>query len=243
MTVRNIRAHQSRSLLPPPELRGRTGYYGPEHVSRLEAIRELQGEGFNLEAIKRLLQSVNGSTEEALRFTRAVRAPFADERPETIGLRELIDLWGGEPDPAALERAVELGFVRPLGDDRFELPSPRLARARRELAALGIPGETALDVLAELRRDAEGVAKAYVQLFLDQVWKPFDEAGRPQERWPEVRDALERLRPLATESLLAVFGLVMGEAIDRALGREIERIRLVAGADEPAAGAHEPAER
>ncbi len=27
MTVRNIRAHQTRGLLPPPVVRGRTGYY------------------------------------------------------------------------------------------------------------------------------------------------------------------------------------------------------------------------
>ncbi len=29
MTVRNIRAHQSRGLLPPPEVRARTGCTGP----------------------------------------------------------------------------------------------------------------------------------------------------------------------------------------------------------------------
>ena len=44
MTVRNIRAHQSRGLLPPPEVRGRTGYYGSEHLARIELIRELQAE-------------------------------------------------------------------------------------------------------------------------------------------------------------------------------------------------------
>jgi len=33
MTVRNIRNHQSRGLLPPPDVRARTGYYGPEHVA------------------------------------------------------------------------------------------------------------------------------------------------------------------------------------------------------------------
>ena len=54
MTVRNIRAHQSRGLLPPPEVRARTGYYGPEHVARLELIREMQVDGYNLEAIRRL---------------------------------------------------------------------------------------------------------------------------------------------------------------------------------------------
>ena len=53
MTVRNIRAHQSRGLLPPPEVRARTGYYGPEHVARLRLIQELQGNGYNLAAIKR----------------------------------------------------------------------------------------------------------------------------------------------------------------------------------------------
>ena len=55
MTVRNIRAHQSRGLLPPPQVRGRTGYYGREHVARLELISEMQADGFNLQAIKRML--------------------------------------------------------------------------------------------------------------------------------------------------------------------------------------------
>ena len=35
MTVRNIRAHQSRGPLPPPEVRGRTGYYSEGHVGRM----------------------------------------------------------------------------------------------------------------------------------------------------------------------------------------------------------------
>ena len=56
VTVRNIRAHQSRGLLPPPVVRARTGYYGPEHLARLELIREMQAEGFNLKAIERLLE-------------------------------------------------------------------------------------------------------------------------------------------------------------------------------------------
>src|ERR687885_631192 len=40
MTVRNVRAHQSRGLLPPPRLTGRTGYYGPEHLALTRAITE-----------------------------------------------------------------------------------------------------------------------------------------------------------------------------------------------------------
>ena len=33
-----------------------------------------------------------------------------------------------------------------------------------------------------------------------------------------MREALERLRPLAAEALLAVFGLAMTDAVDRAFG-------------------------
>src|SRR3954451_8895162 len=64
MTVRNIRAHQSRGLVPPPEVRGRTGYYGDEHLKRVELIQELQADGFNLESIRKLLEGAGGSSSE-----------------------------------------------------------------------------------------------------------------------------------------------------------------------------------
>jgi hypothetical protein len=75
-----------------------------------------------------------------------------------------------------------------------------------------------------MRKHSEAVARAYVRLFLDHVWRPFDQAGEPAEDWPRVRDALERLRPLAGEALMAMFGLVMTEAVERALERELARI-------------------
>ena len=137
MTVRNVRAHQSRGLLPPPAVRGRTGFYGPEHVARIELIRELQADGFNLELIRRLLDSA-GSSAAALRFTRALRAPFGDEAPEVVTVEELTKRWG-TPDPKLLRRAEELGLLRPLGGDRFEEVSPRLGRVSSELAELASP--------------------------------------------------------------------------------------------------------
>src|SRR3954447_16889685 len=82
MTVRNIRAHQSRGLLPPPDIEGRTGYYGAEHIARIELIAEMQADGFNLAAIKRLLGDSQGSEREMLGFKRALRARWKNEEPE-----------------------------------------------------------------------------------------------------------------------------------------------------------------
>jgi DNA-binding transcriptional MerR regulator len=221
MTVRNIRAHQSRGLLPAPEVRGRTGYYGPEHLARIELIRELQSEGFNLEAIRRLVTGTETSAE-VLRFTRTVRAPFEDEQPQIVEAAELIERFGTS-DPKLLRRAEKLGLLRPLGDGRYEEMSPRLARAGEELSALGVPAEVTIEVVARLRRHADGVARNFVRLFLEQVWKPFDEAGRPDERWSEVQEALERLRPLASEALVGMFQLAMNDAVDHAFGEVLER--------------------
>jgi DNA-binding transcriptional MerR regulator len=223
MTVRNIRAHQSRGLLPPPQVRGRTGYYGADHVARIELIQDLQADGFNLEAIRRLIESSGGSSTEVLRFTQAVRAPFEDEEPEIVELPELAARFGDPGRPELLAKAIRLGLIRDLGDGRYEQRSPRLARAASELADLGIPAERSLEIAARLRRHAEGASRAFVELFLEEVWKPFEAAGRPEERWPEVREALERLRPLAADSVLAMFQLVMTDRVEETFGREMQR--------------------
>lgn len=222
MTVRNIRAHQSRGLLPPPEVRGRTGYYADEHVARIELIKELQADGFNLESIRRLLEGADGRSTEVLRFTRALREPFAPEEPEVITAEELSERWQSN-DQALIRKALRLGLLRPLGEGRYEEMSPRISNAAAELAELGVPAEVALTVAEKLRRHADGVAREFVTLFLKQIWEPFVAAGQPDDRWPEVLEALERVRPLAAEALLGMFGLSMNDAVEKAFGREIER--------------------
>jgi DNA-binding transcriptional MerR regulator len=224
MTVRNVRAHQSRGLLPPPEIRGRTGYYDNEHVARLELVKDLQAEGFNLESIRRILERTPGrSATDVLEFTRAVAAPFTDEQPEVIEGAVLAERWGDQLTPEFVQRAEKLGLVRPLGDGRYEVASPRLQHASEELARLGVPLETALEVIANVKRHAVAVSRAYVDLFLEHVWEPFEQAGEPEERWGEIRETLDRLRPLATESLVSVFQIVMTREVERTLERELVR--------------------
>ena len=227
MTARNIRAHQSRGLLPAPEVRGRTGYYGPVHLARLELIKEMQADGFGLEAISKLLDRA-GDSEAMLDFTRALREPFADEGGSIMTLDELAKPWS-DADPETLQRlldrAIQLGMIRPIGDERFEVVSPRLMKARDELADLGISPEAAIEVAATLRKHADGVARAFVKIFMDEVWKPFEQAGRPKKQWPQVAEALERLRPIASEALLGIFGIAMRDAVDKAFGEEMRRLQ------------------
>src|SRR3954463_3904466 len=74
MSVRNIRNHQSRGLLPPPEVRARIGYYGARHVERLRLIQEMQAEGFKLTAIQRLIGEHGADADRFVGLRRAVSA-------------------------------------------------------------------------------------------------------------------------------------------------------------------------
>jgi DNA-binding transcriptional MerR regulator len=217
MTVRNIRAHQTRGLLPSPEVHGRTGYYGEEHVARIELTREMQAEGLNLEAIRRVLESTDGSSAEIVDFARAVRAPFEDETPEIFAPGELAEIWGArELDPKLIRRGEKLGILRELPDGKIEAISPRLQRAGGALVELGVSPNATLDVAEKLRRQADAAARTFIDLFVKEIWEPFDRAGRPEEDWPKVREALDRMRPLASDAVLATFQIAMGEATEKA---------------------------
>jgi DNA-binding transcriptional MerR regulator len=149
MTVRNIRAHQARGLIAPPAVRMRVGYYGPEHLAALQLIRELQLDGFNLAAIKRLLSDRERTEERLERFRASLLTPA---------------------DPG---------------------PPPTLAGAS--------------DVYEFAQEQVDPVAAAFVQRFVADVWREFEQAGMPKERRPQVNDAIERLRRVAPAAVAAAF--------------------------------------
>jgi DNA-binding transcriptional MerR regulator len=223
MTVRNIRSHRARGLLPAPEVRDRVGYYGPEHVTRLRMIQELQAEGFNLKGIERLLEQSPGPAEQFLSFKRALGSSFEVEEPQAFTREELAERFGGE-DPDALKQAIQSGALVPIGDDRYEAPVPSLLDAAEGVVGQGVPLSHAMAVLAKVQDRCKAVAREFVRLFLEDVWKPFEEAGYPDERWPEIRSSLDQLRPLSAQALMGIFQMTMSDEVDSAFGKQLERL-------------------
>ena len=208
MTARNIRAHQSRGLLPPPVIRARTGFYGPEHAERVRLILQLQEEGFNLAAIKRLVES-----RDAIGFTRAVLTPFDGEEPETVTGVELAERFGGTFDAPMVRKAEKLEILRPLADGSWEVPSPTLLRAGEQLVELGIPLRHVLAVAERVARATEDIADTFVRLFMQDV------VSVHKGDWERVTEALERMRPMATDVVVATFARRMTRATEEAAGK------------------------
>jgi DNA-binding transcriptional MerR regulator len=224
MTARNIRAHQSRGLLSGPTLRGRTGYYSEQHVARIELIQELQADGYSLELIQRILRTAGGSTEEVRRFTRALHAPFGDERPGVVELDELQRRFRSTAR-GPLAQAEAIGMLRPLGNGRYEEVTPQAMRGGEVFAELGVEVEEIAATAAEVRKHTDAIARAFIRLFIDHVWRPFEQAGRPAEGLEEILDAIERLRPVAAGVVLSLFQVSMGEAAEKGVAPEARRLQ------------------
>jgi hypothetical protein len=90
---------------------------------------------------------------------------------------------------------------------------------------MGIPLAPALATIEKLSRASHTSARAFVSLFLDELWKPFDEAGRPDDEWPKMISAIERLRPIAVDAMVATFRLTLTEEVDKAFGQVLERAK------------------
>ncbi|HEU4600035.1 MAG TPA: hypothetical protein VFS26_09815, partial [Solirubrobacterales bacterium] len=148
--------------------------------------------------------------------------PFATEAPEVLTRAELIERFGVDDD-RLLEKSQKLGILVDLGDERFEAPSPALLRAAEEVLGIGIELPAALTVIEKLSRNAQSSARTFVNLFVEEVWKPFDEAGRPDDGWEDIIKAIERLRPLAFDALNATFRLNLTTEIEKAFGEVLER--------------------
>ncbi len=228
MTVRSLRSYQSRKLLPPPTVRGRTGYYDERHVARIQLIQNLQSEGIKLTSIARMLDEGGRSDADLLQFTRSVQTMFTEADGSITTVTELAERFQVEPAEGlrVLERAERLGLVRHIDGESYEELSPRLiAVGEHAVRTLGLDAHEALDVVGKLRKHADGVARIYLDLFVTNVWTPFAEADQPQDQWADVQRALDEVRSLATEALMGAFELVMSERVGEVLEREITRPR------------------
>lgn len=223
-TSRNIRAYQSKGLLPPPRLSGRTGLYDDSHLMRLKLIARLQDRGFALGAIRELLAAWDkgASLSEVLGFDEVLTAPWSEETPQEVSLPQL-ESWFPETkdDATLLERAVELGLlVR--DEDRFTAPSPSLIRVGAELVAAGIPLAAVLDQAEALGSDTDAIAGRFVDLFTEHVWEAFLSGRSRFSDLQEVTDVLQRVRPLAFESVQAFLAQAMERKVQAAVAESIQ---------------------
>ncbi|MFF7949231.1 MerR family transcriptional regulator [Streptomyces griseorubiginosus] len=214
-TVRTIRAYQDRGLLPRPERRGRANIYTDAHLARLRQIADLLDRGYNLAAIKELLEAYDSGRGlgGVLGLVAEVDGPWSDEETGRISRAELDARFGGVPDEAAVAEAVELGVLRPVpgDDDSFLVPSPQELAVAAELYAAGVPLSAISGHLRELRGQVEHIAARFLEFTTEHVFARYLRGpDRPTDaEAAEAAALVRRLRPLAQQTVDAELARAM----------------------------------
>jgi DNA-binding transcriptional MerR regulator len=223
---RTIRFYQSKGALPPPEIRGRTAYYGPAHLERLKLIGSLQDRGLRIRAIRDLLSQADKgelALNEWLGLEQKLQEPWANDRPRVMSEAELRELVG-ERRPGAIAELVRLEQIERRGDS-YLVRSPALLQVAVRLEGAGVDFATAIGAGEILRKHLRRAAEDLVDFFYRRSGEGF---GRDLNAG-ELADAYQALRPLGQEAVRVVFGREMERAL-RALLDAGATAELPAGA-------------
>lgn len=219
ITVRNIRFYAGRGMLPPPQLRGRTGLYGPDHVARLELISELSGLGFTLAAIEAQLERLPCTADaEELALHRALLTPWVPEHVEEIDHAELERRAGrslGQDDLVTLEG---LGVVRRLDDGRVRLRGQGMIGEGLAVLDSGLPPQVWMRAHAVIEKHTTALAEELIELLQDEVLQPFRDRGRPAAERARLVESIIPLKPITVRGVVSGFRRAVNRAIRERLG-------------------------
>jgi len=208
MSVRNIRFYTSRGLVPPPVRRGRSGYYGPDHVARLELVRELQGHGFTLAAIERYVARLPAdASPEDIALQRTMLAPWSSDGPVELTRAELERRAGRELSDDDLAMLSAMGVAVAAGGG-YQVSLTHLGVALG-LIDLGYPVEAAVAAGEIFAAHGRQIADELRELFRTQVWPAYRDSGLSPER---IQEVVEKIKPLSVVSLVAAYEAALDDA-------------------------------
>ncbi|HEU4810547.1 MAG TPA: MerR family transcriptional regulator [Nocardioides sp.] len=208
MSVRNVRFYTTKGLVPPPLRRGRSGYYTPDHVARLELVQELQSHGFTLSAIEKYVANIpHDATPGDIALQRAMLAPWQHEAPIEMTAAELDKRAGRKLSDEELTTLTALGVLFRGKRGRYQVAVSQLSIGLG-LLDLGFPTEAALAAADVYAAHGRQIAEELYEVFRTKAWPVYKESGTSPEK---VREVVERLKPLSIASLVQAYESAMDE--------------------------------
>ena len=217
ISVRTIRFYAGKGLIPPPQLRGRTGLYGEDHLARLELVSELSALGFTLAAIEGYLERIPASAGAAeLVLQRALLTPWVPERGEEVDRAELGRRAGRPLSDEDVDTLAGLGIVERLDGGRFRLHDALGGGVA--VLDLGWPSDVWQRSHELIEQHTAALAEDLMKLFQDEVLQPFRDRGRPADERSRLATAYAKIKPLTVQGLVTAFGRAVNRAIRERVG-------------------------
>ena len=221
-----VRLYQSRGLLAPPRLEGRTGWYDDSHLSRLRLIARLQNEGHSLAGIGDLLEQwENGRSLDAVIGIEAELDSLLGEVHAIV--LDPADLLARFPEgsmtPELMRRAAALGLVEPTEDGKVRVADRRFLDSGSALAEMGIPADVILDEWEALVTHTDDIAQRFITIFETHLAPDDWQTGLDTDRARELATTLAQLQATARQVLLAALDASVARLGRERLGELIDR--------------------
>ncbi|MGY2032806.1 MerR family transcriptional regulator [Nocardia gipuzkoensis] len=206
-TVRSVRVYHERGLLPSPEVRGRIGYYGSDHLNRLQTISRLLGRGMKLNGIRELLEAWDRG--DGLADVLGVKNANAAEA-ESEATTEPQDSYAELPDYAKQALASS---EDPL--EAYRVTNPRCCDLATRLTDTGLPMQETFQLVERLRTDCDRIADRFAtELFYRLAGQTYEESARTPRDRTKLETDLAIARLIVTRAA--------SELIDQAFARHSE---------------------
>ncbi|MEV6776593.1 MerR family transcriptional regulator [Streptomyces syringium] len=205
ITVRTVRFYSTRGLLPPPEIGPRrVGHYGPDHLSRLALIEELQHQGLTLAAIERYVRQLPPDlSAHDLAIHRALVASWLPDTAEEATRAQLERRAGRALAEEDIDRLAALNVLERMDAQEGERGDGEAFRVDPGLLGLGvrlldvpIALETILAARTVLLEHARSTARELTRLFEGEV---------DTENIEAMKSLSAHMQPLVVQALVTAF--------------------------------------
>ncbi|MDQ8706265.1 MerR family transcriptional regulator [Streptomyces sp. LHD-70] len=215
VTVRTIRFYSTRGLLPPPDIGPRrVGRYGPDHLSRLALIEELQHHGLTLAAIERYLEQLPPDmSEHDLAIHRALVASWIPDSAAEMSREQLERRAGRALDEADVDRLAAMDVLERTDDaDTFRI-DPGMLHLGLRLLDVPIGLDSILAARGVMLQHSREAAKELTRLFQDEVWGPYSERERDPEAVAAMKSLSAHMQPMVVQALVTAFQRTLKEEL------------------------------
>lgn len=220
-----VRLYQTKGLLAPPRLEGRTGWYDDSHLSRLRLISRLRSEGYSLAGIANLLDQWERGRglDSVIGVESELDALLGEVHAIELTPTELMERFpAAAMTPDLVQRAASLGLVQTAEDGKVRVPDRRFIETGAALAHLGIPLAVILDEWEALVSHTDAVAARFIGLFEEHLAPDDWRSALDTDRTRELGRTLARLQATARQVLAAALDASVARLGRERLGELIE---------------------
>lgn len=213
-SVRNIRVYQEKGLIRPPARRGRTAWYGPEHLSRLRRITSLLERGYTFATMEEIFtaESLGLSVSEMIAAGSAEDMRRLPGARKTIPIDELSRAFSIDLSPEFFRLCQESGLLRldeSEGVVDIDVASVRMLSV---LAELGLDMDDLGSLLERMQDLSRDVAAASGEL-VDRVI----EVRADSPPYTRTREDMEVIAVVGTKLLRRMCVHLVSEMLDARL--------------------------